>query len=106
MGELLVREWTTLWTIRNKERHGHDAEEQFTKCKAHLLAQLEDLYTYKNRVLPAHRHLFMTDAQTHLNAARVLDSLDDWIQAYRPAILSSAEQAQQIDQYMQPISQL
>ena len=96
MGTTLIQAWLDVWKIRVKDRHGKDEEDQKEKRKAHLLAQLEELYTMKTKVLPAHRHLFLEDAASHLEQTRVLDSLEDWINTFRPAILSSVQKAQSI----------
>ena len=96
VGSILIQSWLDLWKMRVKDRHGKDQAEQLVKQRAHLLAQLEELYTYKEKVLPAHRHLFLGNAAAHLEHTRHLDSLEDWIHAFRPAILSSTKQAQSI----------
>ena len=96
LGIMCLREWLEVWKLRSADRHGKDKAAQTINRTAHLLAQLEELYALKHKVLPAHRHLFLSDAQTHLESTRALDSLEDWIHAFRPAILSSVKQAQSI----------
>ena len=93
IGSLIITEWFDLWEIRNQERHGKDAEEKKAKRQKLLTSQLEELYSKRMSMLPVHRHIFMTDAQTHLRERPNLDGIEDWIDTFGPAILSSVTQA-------------
>ena len=96
VGTLLIQAWLEVWKIRCTDRHGKDEAEQKTKCRDRVLAQLQELYALKHKVLPAHRFLFLDSAEAHLETTQVLESLEDWITAFRPAILSSVKKAQSI----------
>jgi hypothetical protein len=98
-GKQFIKAWFEIWDTRNKERHGRDEEEQTAKRKERALSHLEELYKLKDKVLPAHRQLFLQDAQTHLNSTIVMDSLEDWITTFTPAIQASAQRAQIIPHY-------
>ena len=98
-GQQLLETWFTLWETRNLERHGRDEQERQAKRANLIRSQLEELYKLKSKVLPAHRRLFLTDAKTHFEMTTVLDSLDDWISTFGPAIQASATQAHSIPFY-------
>ena len=91
--------WLELWEIRNKERHGRDEHEHQIARKQIALSKLEELYKLKDKVVLAHQFLFLQDARTHLESTLVLDSLEDWITTFTPAIQASVHQAQRIPQY-------
>ena len=99
LGQRLLRSWFEVWETRNQERHGKDEEARKEKRKDTIKFQLNELYKLKHKVLPAHLHLFLSDAQTHFSTTTVLDSLEDWISTFGPAIHASAKQAQSIPHY-------
>jgi hypothetical protein len=57
LGRLLLKQWFELWTIRNLERHGKDLQEQQHIRREFLQSQLEELYNYRDAMLPVHRQL-------------------------------------------------
>jgi hypothetical protein len=93
LGKLFLQSWFKLWKLRNDERHGKDAAEQKAKRGAFLRSQLQELYDSRDRMLPAHRSIFLTDVDTHLTQRPNLDGLEDWIDMFRPAVQSSIKQA-------------
>ena len=101
MGSILVKTWFDLWDIRNKERHGKDAEEQKEKRKENLRTQLEELYQLKGKVRDAHRLLFFADVETHMKAKPHLDGLEDWINTFGPAIHTSVKERLDIRNFFQ-----
>lgn len=98
-GTMFLRQWFKLWDTRNLEWHGRDKEEAAQKRRQFLLLQLKEIYALRHRVLPAHRQLFLESAEEHLESTSALDSLDDWIQTMRPAILSSITKRAEITSY-------
>ena len=52
MAETLLRGWHNLWTIRNQERHGRDAQSRAAALRAQAIRELELLYTMKGSVAP------------------------------------------------------
>jgi hypothetical protein len=93
LGIKLLQAWFDLWKIRNTERHGKDEQEQKEIRRRFLVSQLTELYALRNHVLPAHRHLFMTDVTTHLSQRPNQDGLENWIHTFGAAIRSSVQQA-------------
>jgi hypothetical protein len=93
IGQLLIAQWFELWTTRNLERHGKDHQEQEAKRRQFLTSQLEELYSYRDEMLPLHRHILMQDSQTHLTQRPNLDGLETWLHTFGPAIHSSIKQA-------------
>ena len=93
LGTTILQAWFELWAIRNKERHGRDEIEQKEKRSSLLRTQLEALYRLRPLTMPVHRHIFMTDAATHISERPNLDGLEDWINTFGPAISSSVQQA-------------
>ena len=91
-GKSFINTWFDLWDIRNKERHGKDAEERLANRRASLTKQLEDLYLLKKKVCDEHRHIFLHDAATHMMMKPNLDGLEDWINTFRPAIERSVKE--------------
>ena len=98
-GKLFLQAWLDVWDIRNKERHGKDIAIQKEKRRASLLSQLRELYTFKSKVNPAHRHIFLGSPEDHIIARPNLDGLEDWINTFSPAIYSSAKHCTTIRQY-------
>ena len=93
LGRLLIDQWLQLWKLRNDQRHYND-QDSHTKLRERILqAELEDLYTYKDKVCPNDSKLFHTTVQEHILAHPSLDTLENWIVTYRGAILASAAQA-------------
>jgi hypothetical protein len=93
LGIKLLQAWFDLWKIRNTERHGKDEQEQKEIRRRFLVSQLTELYALRIHVLPAHRHLFMTDVTTHLSQRPNQDGLENWIHTFGAAIRSSVQQA-------------
>ena len=96
LGQRLLNAWFDVWDTRNQERHGKDEAERKEKRREFILRQLEALYQLKHRVIPAHRHLFLSDAKSHLESTTVLDSLEDWIHIFGPAIHASVQHSERI----------
>ena len=92
LGTMLIKSWFDLWDFRNKERHSKDAAEQLLRRQRLLRTQLEELYSFKSKVLPSHTKLFMADAETHMTARPNLDSLEDWINTFGPSIRYSVNE--------------
>jgi hypothetical protein len=93
LGRMLIDQWFELWQLRNTERHGKDIEEQRIKRREFLQSQLEELYSYRDAMLPVHRHILMQDPLTHITNRPNLDGLETWIHTFGPAIHSSIQQA-------------
>lgn len=81
LGTQLLSAWFDLWEIRNKERHGKDLAEQKLKRREFLTSQLEELYSYRDHIMPADRHIYPhATAEKHVTHRPNLDGLEDWIE--------------------------
>ena len=56
----MVNNLTKRWQIRNKERHGADAQTQAQIKHQQAVTELEMLYAYKDRILPEHNWILAT----------------------------------------------
>ena len=96
-GRHLIERWLVLWRLRNHERHGATQEERKAKLEATLLHQLEEYYNLRQTVVPFDRQLLFPyeNAETHLQASKDLESLQEWILDHQPLAHASAQQALQ-----------
>ena len=86
-------EWTTLWEMRNKDVHGHDTiTRNKIRCER-LTAELQELYSKREFMLPEHQHLLFDNITDHLE--KPLDTIENWITIYTPTILHSIQQAEE-----------
>ena len=58
--------------------------------------ELQELYSFKDKVCPTDRHIFYNNMETHLDQHASLDLLEDWININKQAIRASMEQAQKL----------
>lgn len=93
IGRLIFDQWIVLWKIRNEERHGKDEQLRRQARLKILTSELQELYTYKNRVCPHDRQIFHSSVEEHLRIHASLDHLEDWIEMHREAIKASVSQA-------------
>jgi hypothetical protein len=108
-------QWLQLWKLRNEQRHGLDREKHSRTRERSIKSELQELYTYRERVCPADRSLFHASVSDHLTKHPNLATIEDWILNHKPAIMASTEQAQRlgilrnrtIDEYLtfNPIAQ-
>jgi hypothetical protein len=94
VGTKLLQSWFDVWKIRNDERHGADSAEQEAKRLPFLHSQLEELYSYRTKVMPQDQRIFHTDIATHLATEPTPDQLEQWITVWQPAIMSSSTPTQ------------
>ena len=62
----ILQGWLDLWTLRNKDRHGHDHQTKQQAATAQAHRELEQLYSLKGQVLPEHEWLFDIPLQARL----------------------------------------
>lgn len=96
LGSKLLQHWFELWDVRNKERHGKDAEEQKAKRLMVLRSQLTELYEWRPLTMPSDRHMYYPTVEHHLNAHPNLDQIEDWIGVWTPALKASMAQARTV----------
>jgi hypothetical protein len=103
-GTLWVKHWIhfywheswTLWTIRNEDRHGKDAESKLHRSYLQFRAQTEALYEQREQCVPSHRNiLFYPSLQEHLHKEDTPQRLQSWIQLNEGAITASVSQHRQ-----------
>ena len=52
VAEMMLRGWHNLWTIRNQEWHGRDAQTRAAALRSQAIRELELLYTKKGLIDP------------------------------------------------------
>ena len=95
LGTMLLQRWMKLWTLRNQERHGADQQAQHRHRYTILMKELTTLYELRNEVAPRDRSIFFSSATQHMEARPDLNTIEDWINTHRTAIIASAQQARQ-----------
>jgi hypothetical protein len=93
IGRCLIDRWLTLWKLRNEQRHGADEDNQRRIRKRTITTELQELYTYRDKVCPIDRSIFHVSVEDHLEQHQSMDTLESWITTNRSAIKASAEQA-------------
>jgi len=96
LGRLMIQQWLQLWKLRNDERHGVDSYRHSQLREQTLHAELQDLYSFKNKVCPNDRRIFHTSVAEHLQLHPTLDALQEWISTYKTAIMASVDQASRL----------
>ena len=92
MGRLMIDSWFELWKIRNEQRHGYEKTQQQQIKAVQLKTELQDIYTYRDKVCPDDTKLFHQNVEEHFSS-HSLSSIETWIALHREAIKASAQQA-------------
>jgi hypothetical protein len=92
-GHLLLDQWLDLWQLRNLERYGKDALVHRQARLRILTSELQELYSYRDKVHPADQQIFYASVEQHLEHHPSLDHIEDWISTHHDAIKASAQQA-------------
>ena len=87
----ILKDWLTLWTQRNQDRHGIDTAHRTHLLKEQTLRELDVLYNMKPLVLHRDRDLFFQNYTQHKEKPTHL--IRQWINTYRPVLLKSAKDA-------------
>jgi hypothetical protein len=58
---IITAQWIKLWDKRNGDRHGSNSTAKAKVLKEQAIRELTILYTYKDKVLQRHRHIFCQD---------------------------------------------
>ena len=82
-----------VWDERNGQQHGLDAIAKEHKLHAMAMKQIEELYKYKNDVLPRHQELFYDTLDQHHDQEPTSKGIRQWIRTWEPVVLRSVEDA-------------
>ena len=92
---LLIRYMATqshsIWLLRNKSRHGHDAPTRHRQALALAHSAVRSLYQLRDQVLAQDRDLFCSSLDTHLQ--QPLGQLQGWLSLNKTLIQSSVRAA-------------
>ena len=76
-----------LWDLRNKDRHGKDAQTKAAAARAQAVRELEHLYEWKGMILPCHNWILATPIEQRKNLKTY--ALRAFISCYKPILEES-----------------
>ena len=80
-----------LWELRNKDKHGRDAQHEKSQRLLRLHAELEALYALRPYVLSKDREFFWDSLENHkTDHSR---TIAQWLRSYGPLLRASAKAA-------------
>jgi hypothetical protein len=94
MGRTLLSGWFELWALRNQERHARNDDEQNATIHQVVRSQLQEIYSYRNKVRPADRDIFCyASVEDHMTSGSPMAAIQDWCSDTFPAVLASVSLA-------------
>ena len=94
VGRIVLSGWFELWALRNQERHTTNSIEQNDTIHAVVRSQLQEIYSYRNRVRPVDRAIFCyTTVEDHMLSGSPMAAIQDWCSDTFPAVLASVSLA-------------
>jgi hypothetical protein len=82
--DYLFKQWLELWKIRNKERHGMDAETRARAEKAQAHREVCQLYDLKENIPEHLQYLYQTPLEQKLQ--QTTHMLRAWINSFKPVL--------------------
>ena len=94
VGGTLLSGWFELWALRNQERHTKNSDKQNDTIHAVVRSQLQEIYSYRNRVRPMDRDIFCYESlEEHMANGSPMAAIQDWCSDSFPAVLASVSLA-------------
>ncbi|KAG7338977.1 hypothetical protein IV203_016254 [Nitzschia inconspicua] len=79
------------WIIRNKDRHGKDADDKAQRRLEKAHRSIRELYDLKPKCsLQAQQHYFYPTVEDHFRRDTGASSLENWLETYEPMIIQNA----------------
>ncbi len=82
--DFFLKQWLTLWELRNNDRHGADAEARRAAEKAQAHREVTQLYALKDQLPPDLQQLFFPTLEEHLQLRTY--TLRAWINEYKQVL--------------------
>jgi hypothetical protein len=86
--------WLKLWTERNQVCHGLNKSSRMTLQRELALAELAEIYTNRNNLLPQERELRYETMEEHIQRRGHLSTLQNWLNSHRELFQASIKEAQ------------
>ena len=94
-GQRLLADWFDLWNLRNKERHGATAEEQYRKKSEIVTSQTRELYNKRQDTMATDRAMYCTTIEEHFKVYTTQEQRMNWVSMWRQSIMASIHQAKE-----------
>ena len=86
-----LRQWTTLWSLRNEIVHGHHQSSALSEKTNRIHAELRHIYSKRAQYLSKDQDILMEDISLHLKLP--ITSIQNWIILYKAHLSESAQLA-------------
>jgi hypothetical protein len=84
-------QWRELWNMRNEAIHGHDLATKTRAKRAKAEAQLHQIYSRRQQMLPSHTELLFSTVEEHLQLSTL--TIQNWLHIHEPLFESGIRQA-------------
>ena len=85
--QFILESWLELWKSRNGDRHGRDHQSKAQAAKAQAIREMEQLYSYKDNIMPHHNWILDTPMEQRMNLKTYV--LRAWINSFKPILEES-----------------
>ena len=85
-----------VWTERNEDRHGRDANEMANRRLEKAIRCTLSLYRFQSEVLPVHWKLFYSLIDHHMEKETTATQLENWMNTWSSVIFRSIRRAKEM----------